>query len=716
MKKISFLFILLNLTLLAQNKIQYKWINPNPEPYLLYDIYFLNSTQGWSVGESSTAIKTTDGGLSWEQIDIPVQAQLQRVYFADENNGWILGGDPLGALDGAILKTTDGGRNWKNYQPNPQQAYAFLDISMVNKRVGYIAGFEGIFKTTNGGGNWVNTGGTGWATSVFFLDTLTGWATGVQKVLRTTDGAKTWNLIKEFHWTFTRRIKFINDKVGWVIGGGMYDQYGTIRKTTDGGNSWVLQDSIGGSGYYDMEIIDSLNVLVIGENGQMRYTTDGGNMWLSSVTNSSADNYGIAVINNNAWIVGGNHNDPKMLKGNLSFYSWQTQIKNITQNNLLSIDLTNETKGWAAGSNGELLFTTDGGNNWNQNELFDIEFQSISIPEDNAIFIAGLNGEFVSSFDGGKTWGVKNISLDAGNLHKIKFFNKNIGYWFSEWGPLMKTSNGGNVWDTIYAYANDFFFADSLNGWVYYEPVVIWKKNNTEEGYGNLRRTTDGGLTWSEEINTNSIHSMFFINSQVGWYTDWYSIYKTTDGGFNWDTVNSYTSYGINQMIFVDENEGYMIGSSIWENTGMVVLKTDDGGKTLAPIKEFTALNEIELTQKNIIGVGSYGQILKLNRTITDIKNEPKNVISDFSLLQNFPNPFNPSTKIRYSIKNKQFVLIQVYDLLGKEVATLVNEEKAPGNYEINFNANIYNLSSGVYFYRIRAGSFNQVRKMLLIK
>ncbi len=314
-----------------------------------------------------------------------------------------MGGDPLGALDGAILKTTDGGKSWKNYQPNPQQAYAFLDISMVNKQVGYIAGFEGIFKTTNGGDNWVNTGGTGWATSVFFLDTLNGWAAGVQKVLRTTDGAKTWNLIKEFHWTFTRRIKFINDKVGWVIGGGMYEQYGTIRKTTDGGNNWVLQDSIGGSGYYDMEIIDSLNVLVIGENGQMRYTTDGGNMWLSSVTNSSDNNYGISVINNNAWIVGGNHNDPKMLKSNLSFYSWQSQVKNITQNNLLSIDFSNETTGWAAGSNGELLYTTDGGNSWNQKKLFDIEFQSISTTEDNAIFIAGFNGEFVSSFDGGKT-------------------------------------------------------------------------------------------------------------------------------------------------------------------------------------------------------------------------------------------------------------------------------------------------------------------------
>ena len=716
MNKISLFIFFINLILSAQDKLPYKWINPNPVPYLLYDIYFFDSSLAWSVGESSTAIKTTDGGLSWEQINIPISAQLQRVYFADKNTGWILGGDPLGALDGAILKTTDGGKSWKNYQPNPQQANAFLDISMVNKQFGYIAGFEGIFKTTNGGDSWINTGGTGWATSVFFLDSLNGWAIGVQKVLRTTDGAKTWTLINEFHWTFNRRIRFINDKVGWIIGGGMYNEYGTIKKTTDGGNNWLVQDSIGGSGYYDMEIIDSLNILVIGEKGQMRYTTDGGNIWLSSVTNNSDNNYGIAVNNNVVWIVGGDHNKPEMLKANLGFLSWKTQVKNITQNNLLSIDFSHETTGWTSGSNGELLYTTDGGNNWNQKKLFDIDLQSISTPEDNTIFIAGANGEFINSIDGGKTWGIKSTNLYAGNPHKIKFFDKNIGYLLSKWGLLTKTSDGGNVWDTIYTYANDFFFADSINGWVYYEPLIIDKKNNIEENEGFIRRTRDGGLTWSKEINTNRIYSMFFLNNQVGWYTDWLTIYKTTDGGFNWDTVVSYTPYGISQMNFIDENEGYIIGSPAWENKGMVVLKTNDGGKTLIPLKEFTALNEIKITEKNIIGVGSYGQILKIDRTITNVNDESENIINDFSLLQNFPNPFNPSTKIRYSIKNRYFVSIQVYDLLGKEVAVLVNEEKFPGNYEINFNADKYNLSSGVYFYRIQAGSFNQVRKMLLVK
>ncbi|MFZ1279514.1 MAG: T9SS type A sorting domain-containing protein [Ignavibacteriaceae bacterium] len=85
-----------------------------------------------------------------------------------------------------------------------------------------------------------------------------------------------------------------------------------------------------------------------------------------------------------------------------------------------------------------------------------------------------------------------------------------------------------------------------------------------------------------------------------------------------------------------------------------------------------------------------------------------------FSLEQNYPNPFNPSTKINYSIKEKSNVELKIFDLLGSEIATLVNEEKSPGNYEVSFDASF--LSSGVYLYTIKAGSFVQTRKMLLMK
>jgi hypothetical protein len=84
------------------------------------------------------------------------------------------------------------------------------------------------------------------------------------------------------------------------------------------------------------------------------------------------------------------------------------------------------------------------------------------------------------------------------------------------------------------------------------------------------------------------------------------------------------------------------------------------------------------------------------------------------SISQNFPNPFNPTTKITYTILEKSFVQLKVYDPFGKEVAVLINESKEAGNYEVEFNAG--NLASGIYFYQLRTNNFISTKKMLVVK
>ena len=96
------------------------------------------------------------------------------------------------------------------------------------------------------------------------------------------------------------------------------------------------------------------------------------------------------------------------------------------------------------------------------------------------------------------------------------------------------------------------------------------------------------------------------------------------------------------------------------------------------------------------------------------VNNESIEVPTEFGLNQNYPNPFNPSTKIKYSIPNAEFVTLKIYDLLGREVVTLVNENTQAGSYEVIFDAS--ELISGVYFYKLTAGSFTETKKMLMIK
>jgi hypothetical protein len=137
-----------------------------------------------------------------------------------------------------------------------------------------------------------------------------------------------------------------------------------------------------------------------------------------------------------------------------------------------------------------------------------------------------------------------------------------------------------------------------------------------------------------------------------------------------------------------------------------------------------TVFNNQQSQEFNILIRGSINSMIfdpdnfilkNLNVTVNV---EDENVLPDkFSLEQNYPNPFNPSTKIQYAVGNRQFVQLKVYDILGNEVATLVNKEKEPGYYEVDFNVGqTISLSSGVYFYRLQAGDFVETKKMILLR
>ncbi len=147
------------------------------------------------------------------------------------------------------------------------------------------------------------------------------------------------------------------------------------------------------------------------------------------------------------------------------------------------------------------------------------------------------------------------------------------------------------------------------------------------------------------------------------------------------DTVNSGSTYLDNEM-------GFGV-NHVWT-------------LQLNPPSTPTVLNFIFGTQDSV------GQLP------TGIKKADNLLPKTFSLSQNYPNPFNPSTIIRYSVPKAQVVTIKVYNMLGQEVATLLNNMQNPGNYEVNFNAN--NLASGVYFYTLSAGNFKSVKKMMLLK
>jgi hypothetical protein len=123
-----------------------------------------------------------------------------------------------------------------------------------------------------------------------------------------------------------------------------------------------------------------------------------------------------------------------------------------------------------------------------------------------------------------------------------------------------------------------------------------------------------------------------------------------------------------------------------------------------------------QVTDQNLspAASGSYAEIDDLSFSILTDVNDERAIVNNFSLEQNYPNPFNPSTRINYQISKDDFVTLKVYDIIGNEVATLINKEQSAGKYSVDFNA--ANLPSGVYLYRLQVGELVQTRKMTLIK
>ncbi len=170
---------------------------------------------------------------------------------------------------------------------------------------------------------------------------------------------------------------------------------------------------------------------------------------------------------------------------------------------------------------------------------------------------------------------------------------------------------------------------------------------------------------------TETFNAVVALDTQNVWVAgNGGTIARTTDGGTSWQKILIETSAKLNSICFVDANNGWIVGDS-----GIVICIRND--------------------------------------SLTSVQNQ-SSVLTSFRLLQNFPNPFNPNTKINYSIWQQSFVTLKVYDLLGREVATLVNEEKPAGEYEVDFIGS--NLSSGVYFYQLQAGNFIETKKMILLQ
>jgi len=161
------------------------------------------------------------------------------------------------------------------------------------------------------------------------------------------------------------------------------------------------------------------------------------------------------------------------------------------------------------------------------------------------------------------------------------------------------------------------------------------------------------------------------------------------------------------EVYYIKQNELSLAGiNSVYYGTSMFDITNDGKEEILISLDQL-----IDLPGDDQIRTFTY--IYKPDKT-SGIINTSENIPNEIELFQNYPNPFNPKTNIQYQVPELSFVSLKIYDVLGNEIATLVNKEKLIGSYEVDFDAT--GLPSGIYFYQLKAGSFIQTKKMILLK
>jgi hypothetical protein len=184
----------------------------------------------------------------------------------------------------------------------------------------------------------------------------------------------------------------------------------------------------------------------------------------------------------------------------------------------------------------------------------------------------------------------------------------------------------------------------------------------------------------------------------------------TSNGGSNWTSRSSGIQIGLNGLHFVNQNKGWTVGGN-----GTLYSTTNAGLNWILEQSQTTQdLNSIHsFDGDNAWAVGNIGIITTNYSAPTGLRSEI-GVISDYKLEQNFPNPFNPSTEIMFSIASDEFVTLKVFNILGSEIVTLVNDDLNAGSYVVDFNGE--GLTSGIYLYSISTNNFKSTRKMILTK
>ncbi len=658
--------------------------SPCPSP-----IFFCDSLHGWISGWEMGIHWSADGGSTWNYQNTGTPNRIQSIFFTDPNHGWAI------ADSGVVLRYHSS--TW-SIQLNRPNSY-LMDILFTDSLHGFLSDNSILLATTDGGMNWSERFSAGHSISgIKFVDRLNGWIhtfNNPSQLFRTSDGGVTWDSC----WsdtTFLYGMSFTDALHGWLI-----EYPNVILRTTDGGSSWSRNPLNYEASYIDF--VDSLQGYLSSSSNGLYRTTDGGQNW-----NRISPNHSISPIihyHNRVWATERSS-------------SYSAYVLNMSDD------------GWQTVTSQSFSATTF--------------FNSFAVSDPSVLWFAGPNGTILS-LNENRGWSY-HFDLTNAILNSITFPDSLNGWVVGSNGTIFHSSDAGNSWIQQYRDSTTAFqqiiMVDSLYGWCY----------GTNR---HLLHTTDGGSNWTEQTwgSNFEIVSLSFANRQSGWLSDGSNFFQTIDGGNHWTLLPMTGNLAVQVVKAVSPSRVFAIlsdGTLVVSNNGSrywTLVNTDNFG------------NWIDVDFRGNVGcaIGRWGQFYyttnsgtswqelgeSYGTTFLKVQISPDGgiwlltsrsflyyydnartwgvqfgaapaLLLEPLLVPNYPNPFNSSTTISYSLPTPGKVDLRVFDLQGREITTLHQGLQHAGSYKLNFNGN--GLSSGSYFVRMNVGKNSQVRKIELVK
>lgn len=640
--------------------------------------------------------KSTDNGESWNKIKTQFDDfEVYAIYITKEDHIWV-GTN----FQGRIYRSTDNGLTWENKRNgyNTGECWAFGQ-----SKDGVIFAGDGqyfkLYRSTDYGENWILTANL--RPLVFATDSNNIVYTGTHDGLfATSDNGLTWAQ-NNFLANIPVSSILIDPNNNIYCGTGYYNNGNGVFYSTDGGQNWI---HLGLAGEIVLSLaFDSQGNLYAGTKQDGLYkTTDSGQSWL---------NYNNGIYRKEVFRLKLNKQDDIFIGSENEGVFRSTNSGESFEHIGLPISKVNNI---VFSGDSLIIASTPSGiqkynritRKWSNLGLQNVE--AVSITFSNYLYAATFDEGLYRSTDLGNTWSLTNLTQDSlMSAYNVLAINDDTIFASTEFN-LRRSFNGGESWDVL-SVSPDFFRrglifntnTNTLFATGYKEPnYILYASSN----YGN---NFDSIMVGFNIVETNGLDS-FGNYITLADANSFGGIFISYDNGQSWSKLINNKNM---RSIYIGK-EGTLLAGALDS-----LYYSDDYGISLKSIpyqlKNMNYVTEITTDINNKIFFGTYIEGLYEIDLITGIGDEA-NFINNYYLTQNYPNPFNPVTKIKLFIPKEELVQLKIYNILGKELKTLLNEYKQTGVYEVEFDGS--NLPSGVYFYRMISGSFAETKKMILLR